>query len=595
MIVDRNFIGGVAFDAVRSERDWSDGLVNQLRLVGEIFANALTRKQAEEALRKSQMALEAAQARAQLGSWEIYPETQSGIWSKHLYRLYGRDPALGVPTFEEYLELYVHPDDRDRLLEFHARSMECPDPLSIDFRTNPANCPVRQLSDTRHRVPNETGDGFYLAGTVMDITERKRAEEVLRASEKRYRYVFETAAVSLWEYDCSEIKTAIDTLKKRGVKDFGTYFETHPEFVQKAAQMMKAVDANDATLDIYEVESKASLLKASESAMVTEEQFRSFRELLVVIAEGRPYFETELRETTAKGREIDILMSMRIPAEGDPFDRLVLVIQDITKLKQVKDELTKYREYLEGLVQERTSELAEAKERAELADRTKSVFLATMSHELRTPLNSVIGFTGILLQELAGPLTDEQNKQLGMVQSSARHLLDLINDVLDISRIEAGQLEVECEPFDLRQSISKVVEAMRPAAAEKQLSLTFELNDLVGQAMGDRHRAEQVLLNVLNNAIKFTDQGSVAVVVTQVDNSVEISVADTGIGIADDDLDKLFTPFHQLDSGRNRRQEGTGLGLAICELLAKLMGGEIRVESKLGRGSTFTFTLPTDR
>ena len=157
----------------------------------------------------------------------------------------------------------------------------------------------------------------------------------------------------------------------------------------------------------------------------------------------------------------------------------------------------------------RTAELAVAKERAESADRLKSAFLATMSHELRTPLNSIIGFTGIMLQGLAGPLNAEQTKQLGMVQSSARHLLALINDVLDISKIEAGQLEIRAEQFDLRSSLEKVAALVKPLAEKKGLALRVVLSPDVGQAVSDRLRVEQVLLNLLNNAVKFTERGEV--------------------------------------------------------------------------------------
>jgi signal transduction histidine kinase len=226
------------------------------------------------------------------------------------------------------------------------------------------------------------------------------------------------------------------------------------------------------------------------------------------------------------------------------------------------------------------------------ADRLKSVFLATMSHELRTPLNSIIGFTGIMLQGLAGPLNDEQVLQLGMVSKSAQHLLDLINDVLDISKIEAGQLKVTTEPVNIRQTIDKAIQTVTPMAEKKGLALIVSIAPEVGQINSDERRVKQIIINLVNNAIKFTEQGEVRLECEIRNDELVISVIDTGIGIRPEDVDKLFKPFHQIDTGLTRKHEGTGLGLSICQRLVELLGGKIWVESEWDRGSIFTFSLP---
>ncbi len=260
---------------------------------------------------------------------------------------------------------------------------------------------------------------------------------------------------------------------------------------------------------------------------------------------------------------------------------------------------------LEQRVAERTRALAEAVHEAESSDRLKSVFLATMSHELRTPLNSIIGFTGLLLQELPGALNGEQKKQLGMVRNSARHLLRLINDVLDISKIEAGELKLSLESFDLGASVRKVVGIMAPLAESKGLLLRVDGAGDAGTMTGDERRVEQILMNLLSNAIKFTSSGTVGLSVEHIAEchelpgeprrpAIRLSVADTGIGIGEDHIGYVFHPFRQIDSALTRQHDGTGLGLAICQQLVALMGGKIGVQSQLGEGSVFTVTLPLD-
>jgi len=237
-------------------------------------------------------------------------------------------------------------------------------------------------------------------------------------------------------------------------------------------------------------------------------------------------------------------------------------------------------------------ELVEARDAAESANRVKSAFLASMSHELRTPLNSIIGFTGIILNELAGPLNLEQKKQLKMVKGSSHHLLNLINDVLDISKIEAGEVEISKEAFNIRQVIDQVVESLRPLAEQKGLSLFVQIDLDIDVVVSDERRIRQILINLVNNAVKFTEEGGVKIACQRQDSAIEVRVTDTGIGIREEDMGKLFKPFQQLDVGTARRYEGTGLGLSVCKRILEMLGGGIWVESQFGKGSTFAFTLP---
>jgi len=251
-------------------------------------------------------------------------------------------------------------------------------------------------------------------------------------------------------------------------------------------------------------------------------------------------------------------------------------------------ELKKINREMEQRIEQRTAELAAMMEKARSADYLKSAFLATMSHELRTPLNSIIGFTGILIMGLTGPLNEEQLKQLKMLQNSARHLLMLINDILDLSKIEAGQLEITNSQFNLKTSIEKVVSLIRPMVEKKDLELKLEISDEVSEVYSDQRRMEQIIINLLNNAVKFTQKGYIRISCYTDKDQYILSITDTGIGISEEEIPGLFQPFHQIDSGLARKCEGTGLGLSICKKLIVMMGGEIDLQSRLNQGTTFT-------
>jgi signal transduction histidine kinase len=230
----------------------------------------------------------------------------------------------------------------------------------------------------------------------------------------------------------------------------------------------------------------------------------------------------------------------------------------------------------------------------ETASRHKSEFLANMSHELRTPLNAIIGFSQVLQQRLFGDVNDKQAEYLDDILSSGNHLLSLINDVLDLSKVEAGQVELDIAPFSLREALERGVVMVRERATRGGVEISTELASDLDIVQGDERRVRQVIFNLLTNAVKFTpDGGKIVVASSQVDREVRVSVTDTGPGIAPEDHERIFAEFQQTDVGLKQR-EGTGLGLALSTRLVELHGGRIWVESELGHGSRFLFTLPVE-
>jgi len=408
-------------------------------------------------------------------------------------------------------------------------------------------------------VLTEVGGQRCLVGVGIDIAERRRAEAARTLIEGRYRTLFEHAPDGILIAD-----------------PHGVY-----------------VDANASVCTLLDYRPEELIGLSAADIVHTSEQVEIAPALATIHARGS--YHREWRFKRRDGTKVAAEVTATLLPDGN----VLAMLRDVTERNAAEAALRELNETLEHKVVERTGQLQAALVRAESADKLKSAFLATMSHELRTPLNSIIGFTGILLQGLAGPLTAEQSKQLTMVRGSGRHLLDLINDVLDLSKIEADQLLVRTERFALGASLERALATVRPLADKKGLRLCAELSDDLDEMVSDQRRVEQILINLLNNAIKFTDSGTVTLRAERLPRSplharprLRVEVLDTGIGIKPEDLGRLFQPFSQIDTGLSRVHEGTGLGLAICRRLAGLLGGEIGARSNRPNGSVFTVILP---
>jgi PAS domain S-box-containing protein len=297
-------------------------------------------------------------------------------------------------------------------------------------------------------------------------------------------------------------------------------------------------------------------------------------------------------------------------SDGQPTE-ILSILHDISERKKAEEALLSYKDHLEELVEERTTELDKAKLIAEEASKAKSEFLANMSHEIRTPLSSIIGFSELLADEVNGLLNNDQKKYLGYVTSSGQHLLSLINDILDLSKVEAGKMELQPTSFSISDLLKNSSSFIAEEAMKHNIRLLSEIPADVDVIEADERKVKQIIYNLLSNAVKFTpDGGSITTKadIVSPDSAalpikirkglpdteyVLVSVKDTGIGIAKKDQSKLFTEFHQIENPYTKKYEGTGLGLALSRKLVTLHGGRIWFESKgKGKGCTFYFILP---
>ena len=454
-----------------------------------------------------------------------------------------------------------------------------------------------------------------MLGVGIDITERTRAEESVRSTMRRlgrqnralsehartpilgqtdlaasFQKITEVAArtlevnrASIWLYNepcdaihCEDLFDERDRTHRHGrtlaARDYPAYFT--------ALGGERAIAVNDARTDPRTQEFTADYLTPLGIASMLDAPIRSGGKMIGVLCNEHT---GAMRAWTPDEQNF----------AGSMADVVSLSLETAQR-QRAEAALREAHDLLEEKVATRTRDLAEANERLQELDRLKSEFLAMMSHELRTPLNSIIGFTGILRQGLAGPLNEEQLKQLGMVHFSARHLLGLINDLLDLSRIESGKMEVVAETFPLEDVVREVVESLTPSAQQKGLSLTSQIEPAQVPLRSDRKKVFQILLNLANNAVKFTEKGGVRIVVAAAQQTVTIEVIDTGIGIRPESIGGLFQAFRQVDGSARRVYEGTGLGLYLCRKLADMLQGSSRAESEFGAGSRFTVVLPRE-
>jgi PAS domain S-box-containing protein len=390
------------------------------------------------------------------------------------------------------------------------------------------------------RAP-KAGGGTVAVST--DITELKHIEERLQESLARYDLAMRGSNEGLWDWDArtDELHISSRFRELSGVE--AVALRTTP------SQWLGNLHPDD--VEGY------------------------YRDVRAHLRGETAFFVSEYRVKGTDGRYRWVLArGQSLRDESGRVYRMAGSLGDITARKQAE------------------LELRQAKELAEEANQAKSRFLANMSHELRTPLNAILGYAELMLDSIYGEPTEKMRAVLERLQSNGRHLLGLINDVLDLSKIEAGQLTLSLNDYSLSDLVHGVVSAVEPLAAEKRLAFTAKVAPDLPVGHGDERRLSQVLLNLVGNAIKFTDKGEVSIRASATNGAFTVAVCDTGPGIPAADQAKIFEEFQQADSSITRKKGGTGLGLSIAKRIIEMHGGRIWVESEPGKGSTFCFTLP---
>ncbi len=474
-----------------------------------------------------------------VGHWRLDVQSQSFGWSDGLRRICGLEPSDGIPSVEGLLALHS-PDDRAEVAARFAQAVADGEPFTYESRITRPDGQVRQVVTNGAAERDASGKVVTVYGASMDVTEARAREAALRQSEARFRMLADHSTdVVVWFGTDGTIFYASPSARSLGYEPEAvvgrkTFEFVHPDDRERAVSIIRGLFAG---------------------APVDTSVRREYRFLRgdgnYIWLEGNP---TIIRDP-----------------DGTPTSA-VTSFRDVTPRRQLEDELM------------------EAKLRAEAAAEAKSEFLANMSHEIRTPLTGVIGFAGLLNDMKSLPAAARAHVR--RIEASGEALLAVVNDILDFSKLEAGQVELDAQPFEVRPFFEDTMAMFAARAAAKGLALQCEVDAAMPVFLGaDRARLGQVLTNLMSNAIKFTERGSIRIS-AQFEaggETLRVAVTDTGPGIPRDKMDRLFQRFSQVDGSVTRRYGGTGLGLSISRGLAEVMGGGVSVESAVGAGSTFSF------
>jgi PAS domain S-box-containing protein len=532
------------------------------------------RKEREQRLERQNDLFERAQEIADVGAWEYDVQAEEESWTENAYRILGY-PLDAEPTPETTLDLY-HPEDRPRVREALRRAVDEGESSSgLEVRVGSGD-EVRWVR-LRGEPQREAGEVVRIRGTIQDITERKERERSLQGRQEKLEGLYEATNHLLGAEDEEDLSTRLASLVHRTLDYPATTVRLARDGELVPVHVPDVVQDHMPERPSYDIDGQTPAAEAHRGG-----QTRAFDDLS---AEVDTMDRGDIRATAYVPMGEYGLISVGSLEEGGigTFDlRLLEVLGSYAAL------------VLERL--EREQELLAAKEEAEAASRMKSSFLANMSHEIRTPLTSIIGFAEAVGTAAAGlelPEGSPLPKYADLIEQGGKRLLDTLEGVLNLSKLEAGQMELGVEPVDLTDQVHQTAEELRPKASEKDIRMHLEAEEPPTQAEADEGGVQIVLRNLISNAIKYTDEGGhVWVRAYREDGQAVLEVQDTGIGMKPEVAEDLFEPFRQASEGLSREYEGTGVGLAVTKEATEQMDGHLAVDTEKGEGSRFVVRLP---
>ncbi len=518
-----------------------------------VLLNQMTSiKSARQALQDSEVRFRLAIEGARCGVWDWDIESDTVYMTDSLGRMLGRAGGARL-SGPDFLSL-IRGEDRDRM-RMAIRGAAGAQEVDVEFRA--ANLPVWLHARGRPWTGSDDDDRGRIVGVAIDVTEQKGAQARIAAAEGRLRAALESMSESFVLWDARSRLVLWN-------KKFRDFFRLQEDVLKPGVH--------------YETVEAAAAEAISQ--VRDNEDGDQVQEMELVDGRWVHYSERRTRDGGLVSVGADISSIKRQEAK---------LMESEGMLRKNYEELQQSQQRIKDLARKYEAE----KIRAEEGNRSKSEFLANMSHELRTPLNAINGFSEIMLKQMFGPLGDDRYLEyVRDILTSGQHLLALINDILDMSKIEAGKLKLQAEPIYPDEIVEQCARLMRGRAQEAGLELKMELGDLP-EIEADPRAIKQVILNLLSNAIKFTPEGGhVEIAAHPFEDGVEVRVSDTGIGISDEDIPRLARPFEQIESQHSKSHQGSGLGLALSKSLIEMHGGTLRIESQLGEGTTVIFALP---